>query len=165
MGRTIARLAAAGSVEDIALRSEFERAYRTPGVKYLGAACTLGACAVLSYYLLDVFHTGLPWTGGAQTVRLSLAAMCALVAALCWANIDIATRYYGPIFGVIVTVIEAAACLISYMLHATEPPAALVWGIADLRGRHHGIQPPDSRFDHGADKRCTDRCDRVDLDQ
>ena len=57
MERTIGRFTATGVVEDGALRSEFERAYRTPGVKYLGAACALGTCAVLIYYFLDVFYT------------------------------------------------------------------------------------------------------------
>src|SRR3954454_9086170 len=96
--RTIVRLGGAGRLQDSALRSEFERAYRTPGVKYLGAACALGTFAVLCYYLLDVVHGGLPWIGGVQTIRLSLAAACALVTALCWVNVDIATRYYGLIF-------------------------------------------------------------------
>jgi signal transduction histidine kinase/ActR/RegA family two-component response regulator len=54
--------------------------------------------------------------------------MCALVAALCFANVVRATRYYGLIFSATVTVITATACLISYMLHATEPRAELVWG-------------------------------------
>ena len=75
---------AAGKLRNSLLRKDFERAYRTPGVKYMGAACALGACAVLSYYLLDVFHTRSPWTGGAQTVRIFLASTCALVATLCF---------------------------------------------------------------------------------
>ena len=97
-------------------------------MKYLGAACALGTCAVLSYYLLDVFHAGFPWTGGAQTVRIFLASTCVLVAAFCFANVSRATRYYGPIFSGTVTVIIATACVTSYMLHSTEPRAALIWG-------------------------------------
>ena len=69
--RTIVHPGAAGSVKDRALRRAFERAYRIPGVKYLGAACALGTCAVTSYYLLDVFHAGFPWTGGAQQLDFS----------------------------------------------------------------------------------------------
>ena len=126
--RTISRLVAAKELKDTALRRDFEQAYRTPGVKYMGAGCILGACTVLSYYLLDVFHTGLPWIGGAQTVRLIMATTCALVAALCFANVDTATRYYGLILSGTVTVITATGCLIAYMLHANEPPTALLWG-------------------------------------
>jgi signal transduction histidine kinase/ActR/RegA family two-component response regulator len=98
-------------------------------VKYLGAACALGTFAVLCYYLLDAVHGGLPWIGGVQTIRLSLAAACALVIALCWVNVDIATRHYGLIFGATVTPIMAAACLISFMRHSSEPPSALLWGL------------------------------------
>lgn len=129
MDKMVVRLGAAERIRDSALRSEFERAYRTPGVKYLGAACALGTFAVLSYYLLDVVHAGMPWIGGVQTIRLSLAAACALVTALCWVNLEIATRYYGAIFGTTVIPIMAAACVISYMRHTTEPPSALVWGL------------------------------------
>jgi signal transduction histidine kinase/CheY-like chemotaxis protein len=126
--RTIIRQDAAGKSKDRALRNDFERAYRTPGVKYLGAACALGTCAVLSYYLLDVFHAGFPWTGGAQTVRIFLASMCAAVASLCFANVSRATQFYGLIFGGTITIIIATACIASYMLHSTEPRAALIWG-------------------------------------
>jgi signal transduction histidine kinase/AmiR/NasT family two-component response regulator len=127
--RTIVGLVGAGRAKDSALRTEFERTYRMPGAKYLGAACAFGTCAVISYYLLDIAHAGLPWTGGVQTVRLLLAATCALVAALCLVSVDIATRYYGRVFGTMILVTMAAACFISYMRHATESPAALVWGI------------------------------------
>jgi len=85
--RTISWPEAVGKLKDRALRKDFERAYRTPGVKYMGAACALGACAVLSYYLLDVLHGGLPWTGGPQTLRTFLAGTCALVASLSFANV------------------------------------------------------------------------------
>lgn len=122
------RLGATSKVKNGALRTEFQCAYRTPGVKYMGAACGLGACAVLSYYLLDVVHTGMPLTGGAQNARIFLASACALVAALCFANVDRAARHYGIIFSTTITVIIATACLISYLLHADEPRAALVWG-------------------------------------
>jgi hypothetical protein len=88
-----ARLTGFEELEENTLRREFERAYRTPGVKHLGAATALGTCAILSYYFLDVFYAGLPWIGGAQTVRLALPTLCASVALMCWANIELAARY------------------------------------------------------------------------
>jgi len=123
------RLEATGKLKDPALRRDFETAYRTPGVKHLGAACALGASAVLIYYLFDVLQAGTPWTGGAQTVRIVLASMCASVALLCFAKTNKVTRYYVPIFAAIATIMVATACAISYMLHATDPRAVLVWNI------------------------------------
>jgi signal transduction histidine kinase/ActR/RegA family two-component response regulator len=114
---------------DRALRAEFERAYRTPGVKYLAAASALASCVILSYYLLDAVHADQPWIGGAQTVRLTVAATCLLVALVCWTNVDAATRHYAPVFGGIVTAVIAAACVISYMRHSNEPPTTLLWSI------------------------------------
>ena len=35
-----------------ALLNRFEQVYRKPGVRYLAAACALGCCAFLGYYLL-----------------------------------------------------------------------------------------------------------------
>lgn len=129
MDTSILRLGKAETIPRSALRSEFERAYRIPGVKYLTAACALGSCAVLSYYVLDVVHTGLPLTGGAQSIRLALAIACGLMAGLCWLNIEVATRYYAPLFTTSAVVISAAACVISYERHATAAPAEIVWAV------------------------------------
>jgi len=127
--RTLVRLGTASRVRDSAVRREFERAYRTPGVKYLGAASALATCAILSYYLLDAIHADLPWLGGVQTARVLVAGTCALIAALCWTKVDTATRYYGPIFSGTVIAVIVAACLISYMRHSTDPPNVLLWSV------------------------------------
>jgi signal transduction histidine kinase/CheY-like chemotaxis protein len=116
-------------MQESALRSEFEQAYRVPGVKHLGAACALGSFAILSFYLLDVLQAGLPLIGGVQTVRLLLAAACATVTAFCWMNVSAATRYYGPVFVMSALGIMVVACLISYMRHVAEPPAAVMVGL------------------------------------
>lgn len=129
MARTIVGLSVASRVKDSELRSEFESAYRTPGVKYLGAAAAIAVCATLSYYLLDALHADLPWLGGAQTIRLALIIFCGFVAALCWKNRGIAIRYYGLGFSGIVTAVTVTVCAISYTRHATEPPATLLWSI------------------------------------
>ena len=120
---------AVGKLKNRALRQDFDRAYRTPGVTYLGAATALATCAILSYYLLDVVHADQPWFGGAQTVRLLLATACVAVAALCWTNTETATRYYGLIFSGTVTAVVSAACVISYLRHSAESPATLIWAI------------------------------------
>jgi len=125
----ILRRGGASRPKDSGLRSEFERGYRTPGVKYLAAASALASCAILSYYLLDALHGDQPWIGGAQTIRLTVAAACLLVALVCWTNADAATRHYASIFSGIVTAVIAAACVISYMRHSREPPTTLLWSI------------------------------------
>ena len=66
--------------DDAGLLSRFEQVYRKPGIRYLAGACALGCVAFLGYYLLDVAHRGLPWIGGAQTLRLALAALSAAAA-------------------------------------------------------------------------------------
>src|SRR4051812_39304288 len=103
--RTIVRLGAAGRIEESALRTEFESAYRKPGVKYLGAAAAVATCASLCYYFLEASRADSPWLGGVQTLRLLLAATCALIAVLCWTKRHAASRYYGPVFSAIVTAV------------------------------------------------------------
>jgi len=109
-----------------ALFDRFEQVYRKPGVRYLAAACALGCCAFVGYYLLDIAHRGLPWIGGAQNLRLFLAALSAAVALVAWHRPDIATRHYGPLFGTMVLVFVSGACLVSYWLHVDESPASLI---------------------------------------
>lgn len=116
---------AQGSSDPVLLR-RFEHVYRKPGVRYLAAACALGCCAFLGYYLLDVAHRGLPWIGGAQSLRLLLAALSAAAAVFAWRRSDLATRYYGVLFGSMVILFVSGACLVSYWLHAEETPAALI---------------------------------------
>jgi hypothetical protein len=111
------------------LLGRFEIAYRKPGVKYMGAACTMGLCTIIGFYLLDIVHTGLPWIGGVQTFRLFLAGLCVVVATVSWADAAFATRYYGQLFGTVVIILVTGACFIGYRLHHDDSPAALFTGL------------------------------------
>jgi len=111
------------------MRDRFEQTYRKPGVRYLVAACAVGACAILVYYLLDVVNHGMPWIGGVQNFRLGLAAFAALVAVLAWSRSDLVTRYYAPLFGGLVLVMVSGACFASYWIHVNDPPASLFAGL------------------------------------
>src|SRR5690349_8318971 len=104
------------SPSEIALVRRFEQAYRRPGARYLGATCVLAGCAFLGYYLLDVAHRGMPWFGGVQNFRLGLAALAGLVAVFALARLDLAARYYAPLFGTLVLLFVSGACFASYWI-------------------------------------------------
>jgi len=106
--------------------SEFELAYRAPGIRYLGAACALGSTAVLIYYLLDGIYHGVSWFGGAQNTRLALGAACAIVALLCWRRGAEMARYYPLLFAIASLLFPGAASFISYERHVLGGSAELL---------------------------------------
>ncbi len=82
------------SAEALALDAEFREVYRKPGSRYLSMGGAFGALTLLAYYLIDALGGGAQWLGGAQTIRIGLAASFLLLAAASWVQTIIATRYY-----------------------------------------------------------------------
>ena len=112
-----------------ALEAEFLQVYRTPSARYLGMACAAGGCSSLAYYGVDAIGQGLPWFGGAQTIRLVLAAVYLSFAVLCWRNANWGARHYVALFSAACLLFVAAACYISFERHQAEGLADLLWAM------------------------------------
>lgn len=67
--------------------------------------------------------------GGAQGLRLVLAASYLLLAMLCWKHASCATRHYAALFSFACLLFVAAACYISYERHKAEGLVDLLWAM------------------------------------
>ena len=111
------------------LKAEFLDIYRKPGVQHLGIACAFGSISALLFYLIDAVGGVQPWSGGAQSLRLALAAGYFGLAATCFSRPAIATRHYALLFTLASTLFVAIACFISYIRHEKAPRIELLWAI------------------------------------
>ncbi len=66
--------------EETATSLEFRELYRRPGARYLGIAGLMGGISAIGFYAIDAIGGALSWHGGAQTLRLALAAFCFSIA-------------------------------------------------------------------------------------
>lgn len=105
--------------------AEFRELYRRPGMRYLGLATLMGGLSALGFYALDIVGAGLAWFGGAQSLRLSFAAVCLAMFLFTQLLPETATRHYSAIFPIFVFVCLVMACGTSYTRHATDPMSAM----------------------------------------
>ena len=98
--------------------SEFLELYRRPGVRYLSIGMVMAGISSLAFYGVDAIGGALVWHGGAQTLRLTFAAICFMVALFTRVSAAIATTHYPLVFSAVCTMCMALACYISYSRHA-----------------------------------------------
>ncbi len=111
------------------LEAEFRESYRGSGTWYLGLICLFGGLAPLAFYVIDALSGQQQWSGGAQSLRLLLAATYLLLTAFCWINANLATRHYPVLFSATMLIYLAAACYTSYSRHRTESLSEIVRGL------------------------------------